>query len=118
MTEILLLKIALIADIVSIVAFVADYTRLVPWWRNPVGRTFVVKDFFLLFVVSLTTLSVFFRFSRLTSQVAGWLQVGGLAAMAVAMLWRVVVFERIDRRAHRLPSEHGEAEEPDDHPGT
>lgn len=118
MTELLLLKVALIADIVSIVAFVADYTRLVPWWKNPVGRTFVVKDFFLLFVVSLTTLSVFFRFSRLTSQVAGWLQVAGLGAMAAAMLWRIVVFERIDRRAHRPPGEHSDAKEPDDRPGT
>lgn len=107
MTELGLLKAVLIADIAAIVVFVADYSRLAPWWRNPVGRTIVVKDLFLLFVVALTTLSVFFRFSRLTSQVAGWLQIGGLAAMALTMLWRVVVFERIHRRAPRDDDDPG-----------
>jgi hypothetical protein len=107
---ILLTKIMLIADIVAIVAFVADYSRLAPWWRNPVGRTIVIKDLFLLGVISLVVLSVFFRFSRFTSQVAAWLQIVLLGAMAVAMLWRIVVFERIHRNGPR-------PKDSDDHQG-
>ena len=110
MTELLLLKVALLADIVTICVFVADYSRLAPWWQHPVGRTIVVKDIFLLFVVALTTLSVFFRFSRLTSQVAGWLQIVGLAAMAVTMLWRVWVFESIHRRRPAGRDERGDGD--------
>lgn len=99
----LLVKIMLIADMVSIAVFVGDYSRLTRWgWaRNPIGRTIVIKDLFLLAVISLTAMSVFFQFSRLTSLVAAWIQVGLLGAMAVAMLARVVVFERLHR--HRPP---------------
>lgn len=97
----LLTKIMLIADMTAIIAFVADYSRLAPWWRNPVGRTIVIKDLFLLGVICLVVLSVFFRFSRLTSQVASWMQIILLGAMAVAMLWRIVVFERIHRNGPR-----------------
>ena len=98
---ILLTKIALIADMAAIVAFVADYSRLAPWWTNPVGRTIVIKDLFLLGVISLVVASVFFQFSRFTSQVASWIQIGLLGGMAVAMCWRIVVFERIHRHGPR-----------------
>jgi hypothetical protein len=94
---ILLTKIVLIADMVAITAFVADYSRLAQWWKNPVGRTIVIKDLFLLCVVSLIVASVFFRFSRLTSEVASWIEIALLGGMALAMLWRIVVFERIHR---------------------
>ena len=94
---ILLTKIALIADMVTIVAFVLDYSRLAPWWRNPFGRTIVVKDLFLLGIVSLVVMSVFFHFSRLTSQVASWIQIALLTGMALAMCWRIIVFERLHR---------------------
>jgi hypothetical protein len=92
-----LTKIVLIADIAAILTFVGDYSLLAKWWRNPIGRTLVLKDLFLLGVISLTVLSVFFHFSRLTSTAAGWLEVAMLGGMALAMLWRVVVFERIHR---------------------
>jgi hypothetical protein len=101
----LLVKITLIADIVSIAAFVGDYSRLARWWKNPVGRTIVIKDLFLLALIALTTLSVFFQFSRLTSRVAAWAQIGLLAAMAVTMAMRIVVFEKIHRR--KGGDEHG-----------
>lgn len=106
---ILLTKITLIADMVAIIAFIADYSRLAPWWRNPVGRTIVIKDLLLLGVISMVVLSVFFQFSRLTSQVAAWIQIAELAAMAVVMLWRIVVFERIHR--------HGTPKDGDDSQG-
>src|SRR5580704_16246557 len=85
---ILLTKAVLIADMVAIVAFVLDYSRLARWWRNPVGRTIVIKDLFLLGVISLIVASVFFQFSRFTSEVASWIQIALLGGMAVAMLWR------------------------------
>jgi hypothetical protein len=103
---ILLTKTALVADMVSIVAFVLDYSRLAPWWRNPVGRTIVIKDLFLLGVVSLVVASVFFQFSRFTSEVAAWAQVALLGGMALAMCWRIWVFERIHR--HRPPKDRHE----------
>ena len=103
---IMLTKITLIADIVAIVIFIADYSRLVPWWRNPVGRTIVIKDILLLGVISTVVLSVFFQFSRFTSQVAAWIQIAELGAMAAVMLWRTIVFERIDR--HGPPKDDAE----------
>jgi hypothetical protein len=105
---ILLTKIALIADMVAIIAFVADYSRLAPWWANPVGRTIVMKDLFLLVVISLIVMSVFFQFSRLTSQVAAWVEVTALGGMALAMLWRILVFERIHRNGSRPEDEDGD----------
>ena len=106
---VLLTKIALIAVMVAITAFIADYSRLAKWWKNPVGRAVVMKDLFLLGVISLVVLSVFFHFSRLTSQVAAWIQIVLLAAMAVAMLWRIVVFERIHRDG-RPPKGDGDSQ--------
>jgi hypothetical protein len=97
----LLLKIFLIADVASISLFVGDYSRLYRWWTNAMGRTIVLKDLFLLVVISLTAMSVFWRFSRLTSQVAAWVQIAALGAMALVMLWRVVVLERIHRQRNR-----------------
>jgi hypothetical protein len=96
---VLLTKIALIADMIAIAAFIADYSRLAKWWANPVGRTIVIKDLFLLGVISLIVASVFFQFSRFTSEVASWIQIVLLGGMAVAMLSRIVVFERIHRNA-------------------
>lgn len=93
----LLLKAVLIADLAGIVVFIADYSRLAPWWKNPIGRTIVIKDFLLLGVIALVVASVFFQFSRLTSRVAGWIQIAELGAMSIVMVWRVVVFERVHR---------------------
>lgn len=105
---ILLTKITLIADVVAIIIFIADYSRLAPWWRNPVGRTIVIKDLLLLGVISLVVMSVFFQFSRLTSEVASWIQIAMLGGMALAMIWRVAVFERLHRR--RPPKGDDDAE--------
>src|SRR5215469_10311598 len=93
----LLLKIVLIADLAGIIVFVADYTRLTrgAWARHEIGRTIVIKDVLLFFVVGMTTLSVFLHFNRLTSRVAGWIDLAFLAAIAVSMFWRTWVFERI-----------------------
>lgn len=94
---ILLLKIVLIAGEVSIVGFIAQYTRLAPWWRSPVGRTIVIKDALLALVLLPTILSLFLSFNRLTSHIAAWVDVGLFALVAVVMGWRSWIWERIHR---------------------
>ena len=98
--EVILLcfKVAIIADIVSVAAFIAVYWRLAPWWRNPIGRTLVTKDILLILLLVPSLLSLFFRFNRLTSHIAAWVDVGLFALLTPAMLWRVAVFERIHKR--------------------
>ena len=105
----LLLKIILIADVVSIVAFVADYTRLAPWWRNPIGRTIVVKDILLVLVLIPSVLSLFFTFSRLSSHIAAWVDVVLLGSLAPVMLWRIVVWRRVQAAKADEPPAGGEA---------
>ena len=41
------LKIVLIAGIISVCAFIAEYTYRAPWWREAIGRTIIVKDILL-----------------------------------------------------------------------
>ena len=106
----LLLKIILIADVISIVAFVADYTRLAPWWRNPVGRTIVTKDALLVLVLIPSILSMFFTFNRLSSHIAAWVDVVLLGSMAPVMLWRIVVWRRVQAGKADEPPAGGEAE--------
>ena len=105
----LLLKIILIADVVSIVAFIADYSRMASWWRNPVGRTIVVKDILLVLVLIPSVLSLFFTFSRLSSHIAAWVDVALLGALAPVMLWRIVVWRRVQAGKADEPPAGGEA---------
>lgn len=95
---ILLFKIVIIADLVTLAAFIGDYSRLARWWKDPVGRTIAIKDLLLGAALTPSALSLFFRFNRLTSQVAAWVDVALFAAIAVVMAWRIVVFERVHRQ--------------------
>ena len=90
-------KIADVASVVTIVAFVAYYTRVARWWRNPVGRTIVAKDLALILVLLPSVLSMFLHFNRLTSYVAAWFDVTSFALVPVIMAWRIVVWHRLDR---------------------
>lgn len=94
-TVLLLFKIVLIADLVSLVTFVAVYTKLAPWWRSPVGQTLVIKDILLGLALMPSILSLFFQFSRLTSQVAAWFDIGLFALIALVVAWRTVVWQKI-----------------------
>lgn len=90
-------KVTEVASLVTIIAFVAYYTWLAPWWRNPIGRTIVVKDLALILVLLPSALSIFFHFNRLTSYVAAWFDVASFALVPVIMCWRIVVWRRLDR---------------------
>ena len=92
---ILAFKIAVIAAFVSIAAFVAVYTRLAPWWRNPIGQTIVVKDAIIAVLLIPSILSLFLGLNRLTSEIAGWFDVTLIALITPVMCWRIVVWRRI-----------------------
>lgn len=95
-------KIAEIASLVTIAAFVGYYTMIARWWKSPIGRTIVAKDLALILVLLPSVLSIFFSFNRLTSQVAAWFDVGSFSLVPVIMTWRVLVWHRLDRLG-RLP---------------
>lgn len=95
---VLLLKIVLIADVLSIVAFIVTYGRLAPFWRNPIGRTIVIKDALLVLVLLPSILSLFFQFNRLSSHIAAWLDIALLGLLVPVMLWRCAVWIRIHQQ--------------------
>ena len=90
-------KVTEVASLVTIAAFVAYYTRLVPWWKNPIGRTIVAKDLALILVLMPSALSIFFHFNRLTSYVAAWFDIAAFALVPVIMVWRIIAWHRLDR---------------------
>ena len=93
----LLFKVVLVADLAALALFVADYTRLASWWSNPIGRTLVIKDLLLGAALTPSVLSLFWHFNRLTSRIAAWVDIALFAGIAIVMVWRTVVFERIHR---------------------
>ena len=94
-TIILLYRIAEFFAIGSIILFVAVYWRLAPWWRNPIGRTIVVKDLALLLALIPGVLSLFFDFNRVTSRIAAWFDLVCIVSIGVIMLWRTVVWIKV-----------------------
>jgi hypothetical protein len=98
----LLLRIVLISGVVSILAFIAQYTRLAKWWQSPIGRTIVIKDILLALVLIPSILALFFEFSRVSSHIAAWLDIVLLGLITPVMWWRVWIWERIHR--------HGDSE--------
>lgn len=104
----LLFKIVLVADLVTLAAFIADYTWLTRWgaWRNPIGRTILWKDVLLGAALTPSVLSLFLKFNRLTSRIAGWVDLGLFAAIALVMVWRIFVWHRIHRNEPQDPGKH------------
>lgn len=94
---ILLFKIVLLADLAALAAFIGLYTAWAPWWRNPIGRTIVVKDVLLALALLPSVLSLFFHFSRLTSHVAAWCDVATFGLIGPVMVWRCAVWRKIVR---------------------
>lgn len=90
-------KIIDVAAVVAIAAFVGYYTKIANWWANPVGRTIVLKDLALILVLIPSILSLFFHFSRLTSYIAAWFDMGAFALVPVIMVWRIIVWRKIHK---------------------
>lgn len=102
---ILLFKIGAIAGFASIITWVAVYTRLAKWWRNPIGRTLVAKSLLLAGLLVPTIMSLFFHFNRLTSYVAGWVDVALICAIAPVMAWRTVVWLKVGKERLESPED-------------
>lgn len=105
---VLLLKIALIAGFTSIIGWVAVYTRLAKWWRNPIGRTLVIKSLLLAGLLVPTTLSLFFKLTRTGSLIAAWVDVVLIGGIAPVMCWRTAVWLREYRRGKPGPEGVGD----------
>ena len=95
---VLLFRIITIADVAAIAAFIACYTRWAPWWRNPIGRTLVIKDILLVLILVPSIMSLFFQFNRLTSHIAAWADIALLGLLVPVMAWRIAVFGRIHQQ--------------------
>ena len=99
---VLLLRIGVISGFLSLVAWIALYTRLAPWWRNPIGRTLVAKTALIALLFIPTALGLFFRLSARDSLTVGWVDVALIGLVTPVMLWRCAVWLRLDK-AGRLP---------------
>lgn len=94
---VLLLKAALISGFASIATWILVYTKVAKWWRNPVGRSLVIKSGLVAALLVPTTLSLFFELNRKTSLVVAWADVGLIGLITPVMLWRSVVWWRLHK---------------------
>lgn len=95
---ILLFQISTMAVVLSTLAFIIIYTKLAPWWKSDIGKTLVYKDIMLLLAFIPTTLSLFFHFSRLTSNVAAYIDIGTFFGIAAIMVWRIKIWVATHRQ--------------------
>lgn len=84
------------AATLSILFWIVQYTFTSPWWRDPVGRTFVYKDFFLLILLVLACLAAIWP-NLLTIQEELIIELIVFGGIFVVVTWRCVVFWRIHR---------------------
>jgi hypothetical protein len=98
----LCLKIGLIAGFASITVWVALYSRLAKWWRNPLGRTIVIEAVLIAGLFVPQIMSLFFSLNRFDSYIAAWADVALIGLVTPVMLWRCVVWVRLDSLG-RLP---------------
>lgn len=105
------LKAGLICGFVSLVAWIAVYTKLAKWWRNPVGRTLVTKTALIaaLFVPSI--LSLFFHLTRSDSILVGWIDAALIWLVTPVMLWRCFVWLRLHKAGKLHPDREGDGQD-------
>jgi hypothetical protein len=108
---VLFLKIGIISGFLSLVGWVLVYSRLAAWWHNAIGRTLVVKSMLLAGLLVPSGLSLFFHFNRLTSLVAGWVDVALIGLISPAMWWRTAVWVKESRK--HIPGPQGVGDEED-----
>jgi len=99
---ILALKVALISGFCSLAGWVALYTALAAWYKDPIGRTLVAKTTLIALLFIPTTLALFFHLSRTDSWAAGWVQAALIGLVSPVMWWRSLVWLRL-HRAGKLP---------------
>ena len=102
-------KVAAIGGMASMIAFTVQYTLLAPWWRDQIGRTIVIEGLLVIGLLAVSVLSLFFRFNRLTSEIAAWVDVVLIGAVTPVMAWRMAVFQKIHRSRGNPPDPDREA---------
>lgn len=100
---ILLLKAGLVAGLVTLVAWVAVYSRLTRGgaWRNPIGLSLIIEALLIAGLFIPQILSLFFHLNRLDSYIAAWADVTLIGLVAPVMAWRTIVFLRMGRSPGR-----------------
>jgi hypothetical protein len=98
----LLLRILLIGDVLSIAVFIGVYWVLADWWRHPIGRTIVIKDFLMLMLLVPSILTMFIHFTRTAIHFVAWVDVCLFALLIPVMAWRSAVWISIHRAGQGL----------------
>jgi len=101
----LALKVALVVSVSGMAVFAVEYTRLTRGrcWRDPIGLTLLLADFFSAAGLVPLLLAEFFRLSPLGNVIAAWVLIGFWFLSGVAMYWRTLVF-RAEHRKGRPPA--------------
>lgn len=87
---------AIIAATLAVIESVLQWTASSPWWKDPIGSTFVVKDFALLVVLVPTTILLIWP--DVISQLAGAILLFvSMVSITAVMVWRSVVLYKIQR---------------------
>ena len=92
------LRVAVISGFCSLAGWVALYSFLAPWWRNPIGRTLVIKSMLIAMLLIPTMISLFFHMTQFESVVVGWADFVLIALITPVMIWRSAVWQRIYRK--------------------
>jgi hypothetical protein len=80
----------------SSLLYIAGYTLLAPWWRNPVGRGMV--SFSAATVVLLLPATLHFAFGITTANTFfGWYYFSSLVLSGIIELWRLQMVYRIQQ---------------------
>jgi hypothetical protein len=89
------LKIACICGFVSLTGWIVLYTKMAPWWQNPIGRTLVAKTMLVAGLLVPATLSLFFP--HLNGTFVSWADFSLIALITPVMIWRSVVWIKLYR---------------------
>jgi hypothetical protein len=95
--QVVIYRTVVLAAMAGTIAFVTIYTHLARWWHNPIGRTIVAVDAAVFMALLPIALSLFFTFSRLTSQLAAGLDLAAISSIPISMGWRIWAWLRLPR---------------------
>jgi hypothetical protein len=95
-----LLEAGLTAGSFFMLAWILQYSWYQPWWKDPIGRTFVYIDVLLLLVFVPLLISAWWHLTISVTVWLSWLLVVAILAVPVVLAWRMVVWRNI-RKAGR-----------------
>lgn len=82
--------------------FVAVYTMMAPWWRNPLGRTMVALDGAIVLTLGPHMLRLWFGVSEMSAGYA-YFELCAFLVVPLAISWRIWVLVRIHRGKRLFP---------------